>query len=391
MATLRNAYTLCIFIILSLATNSTMASHSSSAIKGAYWPSWATDFPPSAIKTSLFTHIYYAFLLPNTVTYKFVVDNSTALMLVNFTSTLHSRKPPVRTLFSTGGANANSTLFSQMASSSSSRKNFIYSTIEVARKFGFDGIDLDWEFPQTPNDMGNLGILLYEWRAAVKAEASSTGRPQLLLSAATYFSVDFFLAEVYRKYPVTSVGKNLDWINAMCYDYHGSWDVSTTGAQAALFDPKSNVTTSYGLGSWIRAGFPRKKLIMGLPLYGRTWTLKDPTLHGIGAPAVAAGPGIEGQMPYIDVEMFNVQNNATVVYDVSTVSTYSVAGTSWIGYDDVRSTALKIRYARALRLRGYFFWAVNGDQNWKISKRGNNFRRKVYIISFIIFVLLIIS
>ncbi|CAL5328055.1 unnamed protein product [Camellia sinensis] len=57
----------------------------------------------------------------------------------------------------------------------------------------------------------------------------------------------------------------------MCYDYHGSWDTSAMGAQAALFDPNSNITTSYGLWSWIKAGLPPSKLIMGLPLYGRTW------------------------------------------------------------------------------------------------------------------------
>ncbi|KAA8522902.1 hypothetical protein F0562_009325 [Nyssa sinensis] len=158
----------------------------------------------------------------------------------------------------------------------------------------------------------------------------------------------------------------------MCYDYHGSWNTSATGAHAALFDPKSNVSTSYGLRSWIKAGMPQSKLIMGLPLYGRTWRLKDPKSHGIGAPAVGLGPGDDmGTMTFFQVEMFNKENNATVTYDVKTVSTYSFAGTSWIGYDDTRSTSVKIRFAQALRLRGYFFWAVNGDHEWKISKQAS--------------------
>lgn len=134
-----------------------------------------------------------------------------------------------------------------------------------------------------------------------------------------------------------------------------------------LYDSNSNVSTSYGLQAWIEAKIQREKLVMGLPLYGRTWQLKDPTLYGIGAPAVDVGPGDEGQMPYVEVEKFNAQNSAKVVFDLSTVSTYSVAGTSWIGYDDVRSVALKVAYARTQKLGGYFFWAVNGDQDWKIS------------------------
>ncbi|KAK3007435.1 hypothetical protein RJ639_013561 [Escallonia herrerae] len=117
--------------------------------------------------------------------------------------------------------------------------------------------------------MDNFGLLLHEWRAEVEKEAEATRRAPLLLSAATYFAVDFFINKVYRSYPVGSVSENLDWINAMCYDYRGSWDPSATGAQATLYDPKSNVSTSYGLRSWIKANFLRKKLIMGLPLYGR--------------------------------------------------------------------------------------------------------------------------
>ncbi|XP_022040586.1 class V chitinase CHIT5a [Helianthus annuus] len=130
---------------------------------------------------------------------------------------------------------------------------------------------------------------------------------------------------------------NLDWINAMCYDYHGSWDVSSTGTLAALYDPNSNVSRSDGLESWIKARIHREKLVMGLPLYGRRWKLKNPSVHGIGAPAVGLRPGNEGAMLYSEVQEFNAQSNAKVVLDTQTVSYYSFAGTSWIGYDGVRS------------------------------------------------------
>ncbi|XP_076928324.1 class V chitinase CHIT5a-like [Bidens hawaiensis] len=359
-----------VLVILSLTMNSMGSSHGPN--KGGYWPSWATDFPPSAIDTTLFTHVYYAFLTPNNITFKFEIDDDTALLLKNFTTTLHKKTSPVKTLFSIGGGSFGSGTFSRMALGHDSRKSFILSAIEVARKFDFDGVDLDWEFPQTPSDMVNFGHLLHEWRVAIKKEAKSTGKPQLLLSAATYFKPEVTLDDVYRKYPVESINKNLDWINAMCYDYHGSWDLSATGTLAALYDPNSNVSTSYGLQSWIKAKIHREKLVMGLPLYGATWQLKDPALYGIGAPAVNVGPGDDqGQMLYAEVKKFNAQNNATVVFDLPTVSYYSVAGTSWIGYDDVRSIKLKIEYAQSLKIGGYFFWAVNGDQEWKISRHAS--------------------
>ncbi|KAK4753881.1 hypothetical protein SAY87_001985 [Trapa incisa] len=196
-------------------------------------------------------------------------------------------------------------------------------------------------------------------------------RPPLLLTAAVYFASDFFLSDVYRAYPAGSIARNLDFINAMCYDYHGSWNTSATGAHAAFYDPTSNVSSSYGLSSWVRAGVPRSKVIMELPLYGKTWKLKDPNINGVGAPAVGVGPGDVGILFYYQVVAFNRDNGAKVVFDRATVSSYSYAGTTWIGYDDVTSTTTtKIMLAKNMGLGGYFFWALSYDVDWQISIQG---------------------
>ncbi|KAA8522903.1 hypothetical protein F0562_009326 [Nyssa sinensis] len=63
------------------------------------------------------------------------------------------------------------------------------------------GLILIGNFLKVPKEMQNLGFLLDEWRAEVQKEARSTNRSPLLLTAAVYFSVDFFLAEVHRSYP----------------------------------------------------------------------------------------------------------------------------------------------------------------------------------------------
>ncbi|KAL5772801.1 hypothetical protein ACOSP7_012419 [Xanthoceras sorbifolium] len=372
MACLDNFYSFFyMLVLLTVAAAAGSVTASPPAVKAAYWPSWAENFPPSAIDTSFFTHIYYAFLMPNNVTYKFDIENSTAILLFNFTTTLRHKNPPVKTLFSIGGGGADSTIFTRMASEAGSRKVFIDSSLEVARKFGFDGLDLDWEFPESPKEMQDLGCLLDEWRLAIESEAKSTGQAPLLFTAAVYFSVDFFISEVYRKYPVDSVTQNLDWMSPMCFDYHGSWNTSFTGAHAALYDPKSNISTSYGLESWLRAGVPRSKLVMGLPLYGRSWTLKDPNLNQIGSPGSGVGPGDRGFMPLSKVEEFNKKNGSTVKFDIETVSTYSFAGSTWIGYDDVLSTTTKIGFAQAHGLRGYFFWALSYESEWEISRQAS--------------------
>ncbi|KAF7154203.1 hypothetical protein RHSIM_Rhsim01G0038400 [Rhododendron simsii] len=294
------------------------------AVKGGYWPSWVSDF--RGIDSGLFTHVYYAFVVPD---HTFKLDLSGS-RLGDFISAVR----PAKAILLVGGEHADPKRFSDM-------------------------------FPQD-HDVENLGYLLHEWRAAVQREATVTGRIPLLLTAAVPFS-----ANSNGSFPVDSMKQKLDWINAMCYNYRGSWD-NFTGAHAALFDPINNseYTTDMGLRSWIRAGIPPSKLVMGLPLYGRTWTLENPGSPGIGAAARGIGPGDGGTMTYAEIVRFNRQHHASEIYDQDTVSAYSYAGTAWIGYDNVRSTTTKIQYAQRLGLRGYFFWQIAGDHEGTISRAG---------------------
>lgn len=176
-------------------------------------------------------------------------------------------------------------------------------------------------------------------------------------------------SDTIRTYPGEAINAYLDFISPMCFDYRGGWDTSVTGSPALLYDATSNVSTRYGVRTWKENGVPLKKIVMGMPVYGRTWQLKDSNQHGIGAPAVATGPG-GGMMPYSAIVSFNSEHNATIVYDQATVSTYSYAGINWIGFDDTTSIKNKVQFAKAEGLGGYFFWALGQDNNWDLAKAG---------------------
>ena len=53
-----------------------------------------------------------------------------------------------------------------------------------------------------------------------------------------------------------------------------------------------DIIQSYAVDMWLRGGTPREKLIVGMPTYGRSFTLMDQTQTHIGAPA--SGAGING-------------------------------------------------------------------------------------------------
>lgn len=231
------------------------APSSSPGVKGGYWLSWRSwNFTVADVDTAFFTHVYYAFVSIDAGTYQLLITQPDDQMLSNFTATLHSKSPPAKALLSVGGATASPSTISQMVGSKTNRAAFINSTIAAARKYNLDGFDLDWEYPSNQEDMDNLGVLFEEWRAAV-------AKGELLITAAVYFSSRLFVWGVNQSYPGDSIRRNVDWVNIMSFDYKGSWNTTATGAPAALYDPDSNVDTSYGVDSWLAIGVPPEKVI----------------------------------------------------------------------------------------------------------------------------------
>jgi chitinase len=348
-----------------------MTSSSSSPIKGGYIS--GNLIPLSTIKKDNFTHFYYAFVNPVKVErkgeefFEFIkMDTKKAASLTEFNDNLklwNIEKQVAKALVSIGGFDAGNTMFSPMASKKSLRRNFILSSIKLARDCGFKGIDLDWEFPQTCKDMENMGHLLDEWREEINKDGSCGCKLPLLLTAAVYYKSEIDLDDVTKlAYPVASMAKNLDWINVMTYDYH-VWYKTTTGNDAALYG-NNGKNTSAGLDSWNKAGIPKSKLMMGLPLYGRKVQLKDYKKHNVGADTFDKA---KEELTYAQIVKHNRENGAKVVFNDETVSAYSVAGDSWIGYDDTETVKTKVKYAREQEIGGYFFWALHQDNKWEIS------------------------
>ncbi|PON44510.1 1,4-alpha-glucan-branching enzyme [Trema orientale] len=318
----------------------------SNGIKGGYWLSkQANIFPPERIPTSYFSHLFYAFVGVNATNGKLIISKSQEIK--NFMTKVHGGHK--KAILSIGGPRSTtenpSTAISVVASDPTKRAAFINSTIDEAQRYGFDGLDLAWEFPETQVDMDHMATLFEEWRSRVDDRQA-----ELLLTASVYFASEIPRGSQSITYPADSINLNLDFVNLILYDY-----TPTTGAHAQFHANQAYTGSGdRGITSWSNAGVPANKLVMGIPFFGKKWTLLDENDNGIGAPVVS----YDGVVPYNQIPG---ASNGT--YDSSTISQYLAYETSWYGYDGKHSITEKIHTAKRGNLVGGYFVYALGDED----------------------------
>nr|XP_022907361.1 chitinase-3-like protein 1 [Onthophagus taurus] len=360
-------------LLLILALTGSIASVYSNTDKiVCYHGNWAAyrngngKYTVSNIDPNSCTHIIYAFVGLNYDNTIKVLDSWQSVDLAGFANfnNLRTRNSKLKTLIAIGGWNEGSSTYSAMVSSAAKRATFIQSAISFIQTYGFDGFDLDWEYPAqrggASTDKANFALLLQEMRA----EFNKYGYLLTAAVAAAAASVDL-------SYDVPALSKYLDFINVMTYDLHGSWD-GVTGHNAPLYPSSFDVTAAQRslnvdscISGWIARGASPDKIIMGVGTYGRTFTLQSTANTNIGAPTTGAGTGGQytgesGFLGYNEV-CENVLNGWTVVWDDEQKVPYAYKGNQWVGYDNPQSIAIKVAYAKARGLGGIMVWSLETD------------------------------
>jgi chitinase len=359
---------------------------------GFYLTAAARLRPLAALDASLYTHLYYSALAVHPTTRKLVLptDPDGAALLASFSPALKARNRNLRTILSVGTTTAGAGVadiagsqadpaFAAMAADPASRAALSAAAIALARDSGFDGLDVAWRFPASAVEMADLGFLVAEWRAAAP--------PGFLLTATAYFSSHVFAAtRPGVDYPSEAFARCLDWVNVAAFGLRpppGTGANATTDFDAPLYDRASHFSASYGVVSWIDAGVPAAKVVMGIPLYGRSWFLRNKANAGVGAPVVSAGPkqrgsNATGVMSYDEIKRFAAagavaagRRAAPTAYDNASVASYLSVGDVWVAFDGAAVVAEKLAFAARRGLLGYFLWPVNyDDANLTVSRSG---------------------
>ncbi|MCE2196815.1 chitinase, partial [Streptococcus thermophilus] len=126
---------------------------------------------------------------------------------------LKQQNPSLLTLLSVGGWNEGSEKFSTVAGDPALRKTFVDTSIALLKEHGFDGLDIDWEYPTqrggVPEDKENFVTMLSEFRDALHAN-------NMILTAALTSAKD----TIDISYDIPGIAEHLDIANIMTYDFY---------------------------------------------------------------------------------------------------------------------------------------------------------------------------
>lgn len=372
-----------------------------------YYTNWAKDRPaPWAYRVDdvprdKCTHIMYSFAGIDSKTFQMKsLGPATGEGSYEDFLRLRQLSPQSKLILSVGGWGEGGQKYSDMASRPENRKAFIESVLQTMEEFGFDGFDLDWEYPGATDRQGkfadkeNFLKLVQELRAAFDEYDASSQKNKLAAVSARSFSTNSSRKPEFRNgrylelsmavpvakfrlqegYEVYELCQAMDFVNLMTYDLRGNWagfaDVHTPLYRRPGLDEwayeKLNVND--GAALWHSLGCPKHKLVVGMAFYGRTYTLGSKDNNGLHAPVKkwdtnGGTPGKftneSGFLSYF--EFCQEEELWTKKFDDIGKCPYAYKDNQWVGYEDERSIKIKMDWLKENKYGGAMIWALDLD------------------------------
>ncbi|MET9483972.1 glycoside hydrolase family 18 protein [Streptomyces sp. NPDC006638] len=269
---------------------------------------------------------------------------------------LKAKHPGLKVIWSFGGWSWSGG-FTEAARNPAAFAKSCYDLVEDPRWADvFDGIDIDWEYPNscglTCDTSGRAAFknlasaLRTQFKAPnlVTAAITADGTPGGKIDAADY----------------AGAAQYLDWYNPMTYDFFGAFAAQgPTAPHSPLTNyagiPTQGFTTDTAIAKLKSLGVPASKLLLGIGFYGRGWTGVTQKAPGGSATGAAAGKYEAG------IEDYKVLKTSCPANGTVGGTAYAFCGNNWWSYDTPATIAGKMAYKNQQGLGGTFFWELSGD------------------------------
>ena len=402
-----------------------------------YFPNYAINseshkyFDITQLQWDKLTHVQYAFAVADSTTFELVpsdpendveskfegrefyhkgqkIEMDETLGYYGQFNLMHTMKemyPDVTVLVSTGGWAASQSLWLVMDSEENMVK-FANSAVDFIRQYGFDGIDIDFEYPSetsqsgNPNDFGisetrrnGIGDRYTQFikiMSETLAEASKEdGKYYWLTSAVTASSW------VLGGQNNSEFLDYLDFVSIMSYDYHGGWNQYVENQANIYADPADTETKSMAqptLGfdwsmNYYRGAVPSEKILMGVPYYTRGWTNVQGGENGLHGTSNTPATGEENIWYDLDnygneqaaganplwhvLNLMQNDSNYQKYWDpVGCVPHIWNAQTrTFLTFEDEQSIQERINVVKEKNLGGVLIWVMHGDYAYDEEKQ----------------------
>lgn len=350
----------CVLLLCCLNTIQGQQTYDKKIVAGFY--PYMKDYilKPENVQVDKLTHLVYAFAYPSTdgnISTESGSYHTNAAILVQ---RLHAQGKKFICLM---GGGSQSGGYQAMAASPTARANFINNMVNWMKTYGYDGINIDWEYPGATGvaaDKQNLNALVQETRAAFDVAGAQLGKHLEI-------SIDCHSSLYYAQWVDFAFLKNyIDWFGLMAYDYAGNWSYCIHAAHnAPLYCGPAEICDRYlcvdrGMKNLRDSlAIPASKIVMGIPFYGAEFqnsALYQTPREGGGA------------LPYYDIKP-QIGSTYTRYWDSQSLVPYllKTSGNGVITYDDEESIGIKCDYIKQNNLLGAMIWEITQDVD-KITK-----------------------